>query len=150
MPRNCLRADVGTELPNLAGVGGMPRAVRSNSATPMLSSIWRTAMLAAGCVMPRLSATDGMWCCSVSATNARTRRSWASMPNIAALRTLPLSTRAELAACALHFGMHPPCPHEESPTIFRKEHSPHAAFEQLHAELAFQLHSGASINFFDR
>ena len=67
-----------------AGVGIMPRDVRSNSAAPMLSSSWRTAMLTAGCVMPRLSATDGMWCCSVSATNARTRRSCVSMPNIAA------------------------------------------------------------------
>ena len=66
-----------------AGVGIMPRAVRSNSATPMLSSIWRTPILTAGCVMPRLSATDAMWCCSVSATNARTRRSGARCAHVA-------------------------------------------------------------------
>src|SRR5207249_11378771 len=45
----------------------------------------------------------------------------------------------DLATRPLHFGMHPLCADEERATIFRKEHSPRAAFEQLHAELAFQL-----------
>ena len=45
----------------------------------------------------------------------------------------------ELGARALHFGMHSPCANEQSTTIFGKKHSPRAAFEQFHAELAFQL-----------
>jgi hypothetical protein len=45
----------------------------------------------------------------------------------------------ELAAGALHFGMRPPSAHQERSPAFGKEHAPRAAFEELDAELAFQL-----------
>src|SRR5438876_7275650 len=117
----------------------MPRAVRSNSATPMLSSSWRTAMLTAGCVMPRLSATDGMWCCSVSATKARTRRSGQHAEYRGIAHAALLDDGCEVGARALHFGVHALRAHVQRAAIFGEEHSPRPAFEQLHAKLAFEL-----------
>ena len=91
-----------------AGFGSMPFGERSNRGVPMLSSKLRTAMLTADWVTPRLSATDGMWCCSVSATNARRRRSGTNSANTGALRIHTLgptqattSRRARsISACA--------------------------------------------------
>jgi hypothetical protein len=49
----------------------------------------------------------------------------------------------ELGASALHLGMHPPCAHEQRATVFVQQHASRAAFEQLDAELVFELVNGA-------